>query len=52
MEIAETSLKGAALWDEVKDRLNDNAYGLSGGQQQRLCISTGIGSSAGSFIDG
>lgn len=38
MEIAETSLKSAALWDEVKDRLNDNAYGLSGGQQQRLCI--------------
>ena len=28
----------AALWDEVKDRLNENAYGLSGGQQQRLCI--------------
>ncbi|SCZ79995.1 phosphate ABC transporter ATP-binding protein PstB [Acidaminobacter hydrogenoformans] len=38
MEIAENSLKSAALWDEVKDRLNDNAYGLSGGQQQRLCI--------------
>jgi len=38
MEIAETSLKSAALWHEVKDRLNDNAYGLSGGQQQRLCI--------------
>ncbi len=38
MEIAEHSLRGAALWDEVKDRLNDNAYGLSGGQQQRLCI--------------
>ncbi|NMA68792.1 MAG: phosphate ABC transporter ATP-binding protein [Desulfitobacterium sp.] len=38
MEIAETSLRQAALWDEVKDRLNDNAYGLSGGQQQRLCI--------------
>jgi len=38
MEIAESSLKGAALWDEVKDRLDDNAYGLSGGQQQRLCI--------------
>jgi phosphate transport system ATP-binding protein len=37
-EIAETSLKNAALWDEVKDRLHDNAYGLSGGQQQRLCI--------------
>lgn len=38
MEVTETSLKAAALWDEVKDRLNDNAYGLSGGQQQRLCI--------------
>lgn len=38
MQIAETSLRSAALWDEVKDRLNDNAYGLSGGQQQRLCI--------------
>lgn len=38
MEIAEESLRGAALWDEVKDRLNQNAYGLSGGQQQRLCI--------------
>ncbi len=38
MEICETSLRSAALWDEVKDRLHDNAYGLSGGQQQRLCI--------------
>ncbi|MFZ3578612.1 phosphate ABC transporter ATP-binding protein PstB [Virgibacillus sp. DJP39] len=37
-EIVENSLKGAALWDEVKDRLHENAYGLSGGQQQRLCI--------------
>lgn len=37
-EIVEKSLKGAAIWDEVKDRLNENAYGLSGGQQQRLCI--------------
>lgn len=37
-QIVEKSLKGAALWDEVKDRLQDNAYGLSGGQQQRLCI--------------
>ena len=37
-EVLETSLKSAALWDEVKDRLHDNAYGLSGGQQQRLCI--------------
>ena len=38
MEILESSLKGAALWEEVKDRLDDNAFGLSGGQQQRLCI--------------
>lgn len=37
-EIVETSLKHAALWDEVKDRLKDRATGLSGGQQQRLCI--------------
>ncbi len=34
----EKALRGAALWDEVKDRLDDNAFGLSGGQQQRLCI--------------
>jgi len=34
----EKALRGAALWDEVKDRLSDNAFGLSGGQQQRLCI--------------
>jgi phosphate transport system ATP-binding protein len=37
-EIVENSLKNAAIWDEVKDRLNDSALGLSGGQQQRLCI--------------
>ncbi|WEG16068.1 phosphate ABC transporter ATP-binding protein PstB [Alkalihalophilus pseudofirmus] len=37
-EIVERSLRGAAIWDEVKDRLSENAYGLSGGQQQRLCI--------------
>ncbi len=37
-EIVEKSLRGAALWDEVKDRLDESAYGLSGGQQQRLCI--------------
>ncbi|AZV44392.1 phosphate ABC transporter ATP-binding protein [Peribacillus asahii] len=37
-EVVEKSLRGAAIWDEVKDRLHDNAYGLSGGQQQRLCI--------------
>lgn len=37
-ELVESSLRGAALWDEVKDRLNRSALGLSGGQQQRLCI--------------
>ena len=37
-EIVEKALRGGALWDEVKDRLDDNAFGLSGGQQQRLCI--------------
>ncbi|MFT9818070.1 phosphate ABC transporter ATP-binding protein PstB [Lysinibacillus sp. NPDC056185] len=37
-EIVEKSLRGAAIWDEVKDRLNQNAYGLSGGQQQRICM--------------
>ncbi|MFV7234092.1 MULTISPECIES: phosphate ABC transporter ATP-binding protein PstB [Flavobacterium] len=37
-EIVETSLRQAAIWDELKDRLDDSAMGLSGGQQQRLCI--------------
>ncbi len=37
-ELVENSLKGAAIWDEIKDRLNKSALGLSGGQQQRLCI--------------
>lgn len=41
-ELVETSLKQAALWDEVKDRLNKSAYSLSGGQQQRLCIARTI----------
>ena len=41
-EVIEWSLKGAALWDEVKDRLNDSAFGLSGGQQQRLVIARAI----------
>lgn len=41
-EACETSLRKAALWDEVKDRLNDNALGLSGGQMQRLCIARAI----------
>ena len=37
-DLVERALRGAALWDEVKDKLKQNAYGLSGGQQQRLCI--------------
>jgi len=41
-EVVERSLRGAALWDEVKDRLNDSALGMSGGQQQRLCIARAI----------
>lgn len=41
-EIVEKSLKGAALWDEAKDRLKKSAMGLSGGQQQRLCIARTI----------
>lgn len=41
-EIVETSLKGAAIWDEVKDRLKKSALGLSGGQQQRLCIARAL----------
>lgn len=41
-EIVEKSLKKAALWDEVKDRLKDNALRLSGGQQQRLCIARAV----------
>jgi len=41
-EVVERSLKGAALWDEVKDRLNDTAFSLSGGQQQRLVIARAI----------
>src|SRR5690625_7015 len=41
-ELVERSLRQAALWDEVKDRLKDSAYGLSGGQQQRLCIARAL----------
>jgi phosphate transport system ATP-binding protein len=41
-DIVEDSLQRAALWDEVKDRLNSNALGLSGGQQQRLCIARAL----------
>ncbi|MBP1644394.1 MAG: phosphate transporter ATP-binding protein [Acidobacteria bacterium] len=41
-ELVEKSLRGAALWDEVKDRLDESALGMSGGQQQRLCIARAI----------
>lgn len=41
-EIVEASLRRAALWDEVKDKLHESAYALSGGQQQRLCIARGL----------
>ncbi len=41
-EIVERSLKGAAIWDEVKDRLKKSALGMSGGQQQRLCIARAL----------
>ena len=43
-EVCEHSLRGAALWDEVKDRLNESGLSLSGGQQQRLCIARAIAS--------
>ena len=38
MKLLKKVFRGAAIWDEVKDRLKENAYGLSGGQQQRICI--------------
>ena len=41
-DIVENSLRSAAIWDEVKDRLNENALGMSGGQQQRLCIARAL----------
>jgi|SRR5215218_2339621 len=41
-ELVEEALKRAALWDDVKDRLKDNAFGMSGGQQQRLCIARAL----------
>jgi phosphate transport system ATP-binding protein len=44
MQVCETSLRGAALWEEVKDRLYESGLGLSGGQQQRLCIARAIAS--------
>ena len=41
-EVVERCLRGAALWDEVKDRLSESALGMSGGQQQRLCIARAL----------
>ena len=41
-EVVERSLRGSALWDEVKDRLHESAFGLSGGQMQRLCIARAV----------
>lgn len=41
-EVVESSLRDAAIWDELKDRLHENAYGLSGGQQQRVCIARAL----------
>ena len=41
-EVVESALRRAALWDDVKDRLKDNAFGMSGGQQQRLCIARAL----------
>lgn len=51
-EIVEQSLRDAAIWDELKDRLKKSALGLSGGQQQRLCIARALGGAAGSHPDG
>ena len=51
-ELVESSLRGAALWDEVKDRLKKSALGLSGGQQQRLCIARALAVKARSPADG
>lgn len=42
MKLLRKSSRDAAIWDEVKDRLNQNAYGLSGGQQQRICIARAL----------
>ncbi len=51
-EIVERSLRQAAIWDEVKDRLHKSALGMSGGQQQRLCIARALAMQPGSVVDG
>ena len=51
-EIVERALRRGALWDEVKDRLKDNAFGMSGGQQQRLCIARALAVEARRDPDG
>ena len=51
-DIVEQSLRQAAIWDEVKDRLKKSALGMSGGQQQRLCIARALRRTAGGSSDG
>ena len=51
-ELVESSLRGAAIWDEVKDQLKKSALALSGGQQQRICIARALAVQAGGAADG